>query len=161
MIRIVGCLVLALSLAATSLAGAGQVDEFLWPGRAESSASHGDFENGVSAARAGDWRMSVRLLERSVSRDPQDADALTMLAFGNRQLGRLAPAMRYYRAALIIEPGHRLANLRIAQAYLAANQLAKARRHLEVLSKACPKGCAELEALDRAIAGHKIKGPDS
>lgn len=86
-----------LTFAGVSYAGFAQVDNFLWPRRATSSGG-GDYENGVNAARAGDWQMSVRFLERSAGRDPQDADALTMLAFGNNQLGRLGPAMRYYRA---------------------------------------------------------------
>ncbi len=80
-----------LTFAGVSYAGFAQVDNFLWPRRATSSG-RGDYENGVNAARAGDWQMSVRFLERSAGRDPQDADALTMLAFGNNQLGRLGPS---------------------------------------------------------------------
>lgn len=159
-----GSIILLLTLAGASFAGAAQVDEFLWPGRTiggGSISSGGDYENGVNAARAGDWQMSVRYLERTVGRDPRDADALTMLAFGNRQLGRLGPAMRYYRAALTIEPGHKLANFRIGEAYLAANNVTKARQHRKTLSALCPTGCAELDALNRALAAYRNKGPES
>ena len=161
---IAGSIILLLTLAGASIAGAAQVDEFLWPGRTvggAGSSGGGDYENGVDAARAGDWQMSVRYLERSVGRDPQDADALTMLAFGNRQLGRLGPAMRYYRAALTIDPGHKLANLRIGEAYLATNNVAKAVQHRKTLSALCPTGCAELNALNRALAAHRNRGPES
>lgn len=157
-----GSLVLLLTLAGQSYAGSSQTSDFLWPGRvAGSSGGDGDYENGVNAARVGDWQMSVRFLERSVGRDPQDADALTMLAFGNSQLGRLGPAMRYYRAALTIDPEHRLANLRIGEAYLATDNIAKARVHWKILSGLCPNGCAELDAINRAIAEYRIKGPES
>ncbi len=83
-----------------------------------------------------------------------------MLAFGNTRLGRIGPAMRYYRAALIIDPGHRLANLRIGQAYLAGNDIAKATRHWKTLSGLCPKGCAELNVLKRSIAAYRIYTKD-
>ena len=156
---IAGSLVFMLTLAGTGYAGAEQVNEYLWPGR--TAGGGGDYENGVSAARAGDWQMSVRYLERSVGRDPQDADALTMLALGNTRLGRIGPAMRYYRAALIIDPAHRLANLRIGEAYLAASDITRARAHRKILSELCPAGCAELNALDRALAAYLIKGPSS
>lgn len=159
---IAGSLILLLTFAGASFAGAEQVNDYLWPGRtAGGGAGDGDYENGVSAARAGDWQMSIRYLERSVGRDPQDADALTMLAFGNTRLGRIGPAMRYYRAALIIDPAHRLANLRIGEAYLAVNDIVKARQHWKTLNALCPNGCAELNALDRALAAYRIKGPDS
>ncbi|MCZ6861252.1 MAG: tetratricopeptide repeat protein [Alphaproteobacteria bacterium] len=157
---IAGSLVLLLTVAGVSSAGSAQVNDFLWPGRTISSGD-GDYENGVNAARAGDWQMSVRFLERSVGRDPQDADALTMLAFGNSQLGRLGPAMRYYRAALTIDPEHRLANLRIGEAYLAANNVTKARQHWKTLSRLCPSGCAELNVFNRALAAYRITGPNS
>ncbi len=157
---IVGSLIFLLTFAGASYAGSAQVDKFLWPSRT-ASGGDGDYENGINAARAGDWQMSVRYLERSVGRDPQDADALTMLAFGNHKLGRFGPAMRYYRAALTIDPGNRLANLRIGEAYLSVNNIAKARQHREVLNGLCPNGCAELEAFDHAIAAYRIKGPDS
>ncbi len=158
---IAGSLVVLLTLAGAGTAGAAQADDFLWPGSAAGGERDGDYENGVSAARAGDWPMSVRYLERSVARDLQDADALTMLAFGNTRLGRIGPAMRYYRAALIIDPGHRLANLRIGQAYLAGNDITKATQHSKTLSALCPKGCAELAVLKRAIAAYKNKDPDT
>ena len=157
---IVGGLILMLSFAGAGYAGAEQVNDYLWPGRTAAGGG-GDYENGVSAARAGDWQMSVRYLERSVGRDPQDADALTMLALGNTRLGRIGPAMRYYRAALIIDPAHRLANLRIGEAYLAASDITRARAHRKILSGLCPAGCAELNALDRALAAYLIKGPSS
>lgn len=157
---IAGSLVFMLTLAGTGVAGSAQVNDYLWPGRT-AGGGDGDYENGVSAARAGDWQMSVRYLERSVGRDPQDADALTMLALGNTRLGRIGPAMRYYRAALIIDPAHRLANLRIGEAYLATDDIVKARQHRKTLSGLCPAGCAELTALDRALAAYRIKGPGS
>lgn len=158
---ITGSMILLLTFAGAGYVGAAEVSDFLWPGRVTSGEGVGDYENGVRAARAGDWQMSIHYLERSVGRDPQDADALTMLAFGNTRLGRIGPAMRYYRAALIIDPGHRLANLRIGQAYLAGNDIAKATRHWKTLSGLCPHGCPELDAFNRAIAAHRITGPDS
>jgi len=158
---IVGSLVLLLTLAGTGIAGSSELNDFLWPGRTANGGGGGDYENGVNAARAGDWQLSVSYLRRSVGRDPQDADALTMLAFGNRQLGKYQLAMRYYRAALSINPEHRLANMRIGEAYLAINNVAKARQHQKTLSGLCPAGCAELDALNRAIAANQIKGPDS
>ena len=71
---IAGSLIFLLTFAGASFAGSAQVNDFLWPGRTASDGDgDGDYENGVSAARAGDWQMSVRFLERSVGRDPQDA----------------------------------------------------------------------------------------
>ena len=153
-----GIATLALVMGLAGTAVAAEAGDFLWPGR---GGNDGDYENGINAARAGDWHMSVHYLRRSVGRDPQDADALTILALSHRKLGHLDRAMRFYRAALVIDPGHRLAHFQIGEAYLAARDLSKARKHEESLADLCPSGCPELKALKRAIAVFEGKGPDS
>ena len=137
---------------------AADVNEFLWPGRGDGG---GDYESGIKAARAGDWRLSVHYLQRSVGRDPQDADALTLLALSHRKLGENGRAMRFFKAALGIEPDHRLAHLRIGEAYLATRNLSMAREHEQTLGGICPNGCPELKALKKAIVDFEAQGPGS
>jgi len=139
-------------------AAAMDADAFLWAGR---GGGGGDYESGVKAARAGDWHMSLHYLKRSVRRDPQDADALTVLALSYRKLGRMQESMRFFEAALAVDPDHRSANLHAGDAYLAGGNLVKAMEIQARLTDLCPKGCKELEALKSAIEAFGRKGPDS
>jgi tetratricopeptide (TPR) repeat protein len=153
-----GIAALALTFTVAGSAAAMEADAFLWPGRGDGGS---DYENGIKAARAGDWQLSLHYLQRSVGRDPQDADALTLLALSHRKLGRSSQAMRFFEAALAIEPDHRLALLHAGNAYLAGGNLLKAREHEATLTVLCPKGCPELGALKRAIAAFEGQGPGS
>ncbi|MDH3232832.1 MAG: tetratricopeptide repeat protein [Alphaproteobacteria bacterium] len=146
-----------MTLAVVGNTAAMEGDMFLWPGR----GGDGDYENGIKAARAGDWQLSLHYLNRSVGRDPQDADALALLAISHRKLGRFDQAMRLFDAALAIEPDHRLAHFHVGSAYLAGGNLMKARKHEATLTVLCPKGCPELGALKRAIADFKKRDSGS
>ena len=152
-----GIAAVIMTLAVVGNTAAMEGDMFLWPGR----GGDGDYENGIKAARAGDWQLSLHYLNRSVGRDPQDADALALIALSHRKLGRFDKAMRFFDAALAIEPDHRLALLHAGSAYLAGGNLMKAREHEATLTVLCPKGCPELGALKRAIADFKERGPGS
>jgi len=147
-----------LALAVAGQAVASDLDMFMWPGR---GAADGDYENGAKAARAGDWPLSLHYLKRSVARNPQNADALTLFALSHRKLGRVERAMRLYEAALAIEPDHRMANFLAGSTYLAGGNLVKARERQANLTVLCPKGCPELGALERAIAEFKRQRPGS
>ena len=84
-----GIAAVIMTLAVVGNTAAMEGDMFLWPGR----GGDGDYENGIKAARAGDWQLSLHYLNRSVGRDPQDADALALLAISHRKLGRFDKAM--------------------------------------------------------------------
>jgi tetratricopeptide (TPR) repeat protein len=141
-------------------AGADGYSETVWAQRDEAAAA-GDLENGIRAAKRGDWYLSVHYLERLVERDPQDADALALLGAGHQKLGHLARAARYYEAALVLEPGNRKAHRQLGEIYLAMRQTDKARAQAAILAKLCPQGCPELTALTRAIAAQTARGPGS
>ena len=134
------------------------VSQFLW---SHGKGTGGDYENGLKAARAGDWRLSAHFLNRHVGRDPQDADALTYLGMSHSRLGEFEKALRYFDAALSIDPDHRLALSQMGTTYLSANQPAKAKEQSQALRRLCPGGCPELKALDHAMQGFKMKGPGS
>ena len=143
---------------AGSAAASEDVSQFLWN---HNKGAGGDYENGLRAAEAGDWYMSVHYLNRYVGRDPQDADALTYLAMSHQRLGEFAKALRYFDAALSIRPDHRLAHSQMGTVYLSSNQPAKAQAHTRKLQTLCPSGCPELNFLTKAMQDFKAKQPGS
>lgn len=133
--------------------------ETVWAQRDANGA--GDLENGIRAAKNGDWQLSIRYLERFVERDPQNADALGLLGTSHRKLGHLDQAVRYFEAALAIDPDNRTVRGEVGETYLALHQPEKARAHAAALARLCPRGCSELTTLTRAIAAQTARGPGS
>jgi Tfp pilus assembly protein PilF len=121
------------------------------------SARQSNYDKAVKAVKSGSYQRAVNLLEKVVARDSGNADAFNYLAFSHRKLGRLDPAMKFYRKALAIDAKHRGANEYIGELFLELGNLAKAKEHLAKLDDICWLGCEEYDDLKAAIGRYEAK----
>lgn len=116
---------------------------------------------GQAALEAGDYKEARSRLETALVANPGNAQAMVLLgqtheAIGNDQLGA-----GYYRRALVVEPDNRAALLGESLALLKADNPEGAKANEERLARLCAQeGCAELEALRKALSTHKTPAPE-
>lgn len=110
-----------------------------------------DYSAGVKAIKEGNFPAAIRLLETVASREKSNADAFNWLAYAIRRSGDPARSIPIYEKALAIDPRHRGAHEYIGEAYLALNNLAKAKEHLAKLDSLCFFPCSEYRDLKKAI----------
>lgn len=142
---------LALSLTCGVAAAIGNDDP---PPR---SAAKQDYERGTAAIKRSDWAGAITAFTAVVDREPKNADAWNWLGYANRKSGKLDAAFKAYDQALAIKPDHRGAHEYVGEAFLMANNPAKAEEHLATLAKLCNSRCEEYEDLQKAIAEYKTK----
>jgi tetratricopeptide (TPR) repeat protein len=126
--------------------------------RAAGKPADPDYAAGVKAIKAGDYPTAIRLMEAVVARDATDADAYNWLAYATRKGGDPAKSIPIYEKALALDPKHRGAHEYIGEAYLALNNLAKAKEHLAKLDSLCFLPCAEYRDLKKAVQAYEANG---
>jgi Flp pilus assembly protein TadD len=117
--------------------------------------SPGNYEQGVKAARAGDYTAALARLEKAVEENARDANALNYMGYSYRKLKQYDQALVAYQKALAIDPEHRGANEYLGELYLQTGDLAKAKERLKVLDSACFFGCKAYDVLKKAIAAYE------
>src|SRR5262245_36701678 len=120
-------------------------------GASSSKPQDPDYVAGVRAIEAKEYAKAVPLLEAAVGRDTTNADAYNWLAYAVRKNGDPAKSIPIYEKALALDPKHRGAHEYIGEAYLALNDLPKAKQHLQRLDKLCFLPCEEYTDLKRAV----------
>ena len=120
-----------------------------------SPSKSSNFANGVAAVVASNYKKAIKLFEKVVADNPDNADAWNYLGFSKRKLNRFDEAMDDYQKALSIDPEHLGANEYIGELYLQKDDLANARKHLKILDDACLFGCDEYDDLKAAIAAYE------
>ncbi len=123
----------------------------------EEAPENPDYVAGKRAIDAADWRAAIDALSKVVAKEPNNADAYNLLGYAYRKSGQLDLAFKHYGEALRIEPKHRFAHEYIGEAYLLANNLAKAEEHLKALDRLCFFGCEQYDDLKKAVAEYKQK----
>ncbi len=116
-----------------------------------------EFLKAEALVEMGDYRSAIPILERVVERDPKQATAYDYLGLSYANLGQLEKAHGFFQQALVIDNGHRGANLHMGQLYLQTDNLPQAEARLEALDKACLLGCEEYTALKVQIQSYKTK----
>jgi Flp pilus assembly protein TadD len=116
-----------------------------------------DYAAGKAAIAAKDWNGAIRSLSSAALRDTRNADIQNYLGYAYRQSGQLQPAFTHYQKALQLNPRHRGAHEYIGEAYLIANNPAKAEEHLAALQRICLIPCEEYEDLKKAIADYRAR----
>jgi Flp pilus assembly protein TadD len=111
-----------------------------------------DFAAGKRAIGSGDWEGAIKALTDAGLRDARNADIRNYLGYAYRRLRQFDPAMQHYQQALTLNPRHRSAHEHLGEAYLARDNLAKAKEHLAALEQICLIPCDEYDDLRRAIA---------
>ena len=114
-----------------------------------------DYEGGVKATTAGNWRAAIESFGRVASREPDNADVQNHLGYAWRKSGNLDLAFKHYNEALRLDPKHKGAHEYIGEAYLMVNNLPKAEEHLARLDKLCFFSCEEYRDLKKAVEQYK------
>jgi tetratricopeptide (TPR) repeat protein len=138
----------------------------LWPGAGATDPTEDDagavkldpdYAAGKQAIDAGEWSTAIKLLTSAALRDTRNADIQNYLGYAYRNAGQLDAAFRHYQRALQLNPRHRGAHEYIGEAYLLANDLAKAEEHLAALQRICLIPCEEYADLQQKIAEYRRK----
>ncbi len=127
-------------------------------GAARTAPEDPEMTAAVRAIKAGDFRAAIPLLERVTARDGRNADAYNWLAYAVRRAGDPARAIPIYEKALAIDPRHRGAHEYIGEAYLALDDLPKAKEYLARLDKLCLFSCSEYRDLKKAVEAYEASG---
>jgi len=114
-----------------------------------------EYTAGVQAIEAKDFARAITLLETAVQHTPDDADAWNELAYATRKSGEPAKSIPLYQKALALDPRHLGAHEYIGEAYLALDDLAKAKEHLARLNRLCFFGCEEYRDLKKAVQAYE------
>jgi Flp pilus assembly protein TadD len=150
------CAAVALAAVAFALAAAGAV--LAIEGQEEEAAAlDPSYVVARNAIRERRYAEALRLLSEALGRDAQNADTHNLLGFAYRKTGNLEAAFRHYEEALRLNPEHRGAHEYIGEAYLAAEDLAKAEEHLGMLERLCQSPCEEQVDLRTAIDDYKAR----
>lgn len=109
----------------------------------------------VQAIDAKQYARAIPMLEDVVARQPANADAYNWLAYATRKNGDPARSIAIYEKALALDPKHLGAHEYIGEAYLALDDLAKAKEHLARLNRLCFFGCEQYADLKKAVEAYE------
>jgi tetratricopeptide (TPR) repeat protein len=123
--------------------------------RAPARTDDPDYTAAVKAIKAQQYATAIPLLEGVVKRESGNADAYNYLAYAIRKNGDPAKSIPIYEKALALDPKHRGAHEYIGEAYLALNNLPKAKEHLARLDKLCFFPCEEYTDLKKAVQAYE------
>ena len=98
------------------------------------------------------YKKAQKLLLRSNSKKPNQADTLNYLGFTTRKLGDYENGEKYYLQGLEIEPSHVGINEYLGELYVATNRLNLAKERLKILENC---NCKEYTQLKQVIEGTK------
>ena len=98
------------------------------------------------------YAKAQKLLLKSNSEKPNNANTLNYLGFTTRKLGDFANGEKYYLQGLEIEPNHIGINEYLGELYVATNRLNLAKERLKIL-ESC--NCKEYVQLKEVIEGTK------
>nr|WP_295890772.1 tetratricopeptide repeat protein [uncultured Devosia sp.] len=97
------------------------------------------------------WTAALPVLKRIVADQPNDPDALNLLAYVLRHTGDYRNAEGFYLKALGIAPQHLGANEYLGELYVLTGALDKAKERLAVVESICGTTCEEYLELKAAI----------
>ena len=98
------------------------------------------------------YAKAQKLLLKSNSKKPNQADTLNYLGFTTRKLGDYENGEKYYLQGLEIEPSHVGINEYLGELYVATNRLNLAKERLKILENC---NCEEYKELKQIIDGTK------
>jgi tetratricopeptide (TPR) repeat protein len=149
--------IIVLTLLLLAFAPAAPVSAFS-SGSGDAASDDPDMRKGNAAVIEMRFEDAIGSYNRVIDRDPENAGAWSKLGFSHRKLGRFEQSLQAYQHALEIEPFHLGANEYLGELYLQTDQVAKAEEMIDILERACPTGCDELDALGDAIEAYRKSG---
>ena len=106
-------------------------------------------------AYRGDYRDALEVLDRAENQD--DPRILNYRGYATRKLGDIEGGMRFYKAALRIDPSYTLVREYMGEGFLSLGQVDKAEEQLAEIERLCGgRECREYTLLDSAIKTHKL-----
>ena len=144
---------IVLAFLAPAAFAAGDIDSSGWTSRRSSESAA--YRQAKALVEAENYQQAVTALERVVKSEPRNADAFNYLGYSYRKLGDTDAALKYYNAALAIDPDHLGAHEYLGELYLEMDDLASAKKHLARLDEICRWGCEEHSELEEAIGAYE------
>jgi tetratricopeptide (TPR) repeat protein len=125
---------------------------------APSKAEDPNYAAAVKEIKAQKFSAAIPLLEAVVAKDDKNADAYNWLAYAIRRTGDPGRSIPIYHKALALDAKHRGAHEYIGEAYLALDDVAKAKEHLVALDKLCRLSCEQYRDLKKAVEAYEKSG---
>ena len=114
------------------------------------SDANADFQKAQSAIAGADYKTAADLLQKVLTRQPDNPDVLNLMGFSERKMGEASTALMYYKKALDLQPTHIGANEYLGELYLELKQPDMAEQRLAVLQQVCGS-CEEYTELKEKI----------
>lgn len=116
------------------------------------NAESRDYTAGKQAVARKDWAAAVASFRKAVAAEPDNADAINMLAYSYRWQGKTDEAFAHYDRALKLNPNHRGALQYQGVAFVKTGQMARAQANLARLESISGKNGEEYRELAKVIA---------
>jgi tetratricopeptide (TPR) repeat protein len=144
-----GALALALPVAVALAAGSTSTST------SGSATADGEYKMAQASIAQADYPTAMTHLQNVLAATPDNADALNLMGFSERKVGKLDESLKYYNKALALNPNHLGANEYLGELYLDMKDVKKAQERLAVLKNACGGTCAEYTELKEKIEQFK------
>jgi thioredoxin-like negative regulator of GroEL len=118
------------------------------------SEANADFQKAQTAIAGTDYKAAAELLQKVLTRQPDNPDVLNLMGFSERKMGEASTALMYYKKALDLQPTHIGANEYLGELYLELKQPDMAEQRLAVLQQVCGS-CEEYTELKEKIEKFK------
>ena len=118
------------------------------------SDANADYQKAQSAIAGADYKTAADLLQKVLTRQPDNPDVLNLMGFSERKMGEASTALTYYKKALDLQPTHIGANEYLGELYLELKQPDMAEQRLAVLQQVCGS-CEEYTELKEKIEKFK------
>ena len=118
------------------------------------SEANADYQKAQTAIAGADYKTAAELLQKVLSRQPENPDVLNLMGFSERKMGEASTALMYYKKALDLQPTHIGANEYLGELYLELKEPDLAEQRLAVLQQVCGS-CEEYTELKEKIEKFK------
>ena len=109
-------------------------------------------------AYEGDYEGALELLD--LAKDQNDPRILNYRGYATRKMGDIEGGMKFYRAALRVDPSYTLVREYMGEGFLSLGEVAKAEEQLAEIERLCGgTECREYAMLSSAIKTHKLLNP--
>ena len=145
-----GAFALTLPIAVALAAGSSST-----PAATGSASADGEYKMAQASIAQADYSGAMTHLQNVLAATPDNADALNLMGFSERKMGKMDESLEYYNKALALNPKHLGANEYLGELYLDMKNVDKAKERLAVLMNACGGTCEEYTELKEKIDQYK------
>ncbi|HEY5338470.1 MAG TPA: tetratricopeptide repeat protein [Rhizomicrobium sp.] len=121
-------------------------------GGGASQLSFNDYATGLRLLHAEQYEDAIPFLDRALANRPHSADIMTYLGYAHRMAGDFSDARALYQKAISTDPDNKGAHERLGELDLAVHDPASADAQMVELTRLCPDGCKEKDALATSVA---------